>query len=161
MATADAGPQWPDALRALLDGADLESKIGQAFQLLTVGTDGWPRIALLSAGELLITGPDVMRLALWPGSRTTANLIATQRASLAFALDGGAWLAHLHVGPATEVDIGEKRACFEAVLSDISCDKVAYATVTSGVSFRLTDTGDVVSRWSRTIAALRTAVLQR
>jgi len=35
-------------------------------QLLTVDESGWPRVALLSAGEVLATGPRAIALALWP-----------------------------------------------------------------------------------------------
>ena len=42
----------PTDLRTLLNGEDLLSKT-QALRLSTVGADGWPRAAVLSAGEVL------------------------------------------------------------------------------------------------------------
>lgn len=74
---------WPPGLLGVLDGRDLADKIGVTPQLVTVDDDGWPHIALLSAGEVVLERPDGARLALWPDSTTSANLIARRLALLA------------------------------------------------------------------------------
>lgn len=156
---ADVGhprpPRWPSGIAALLDGTALGSKIGPTFQLVTVDPDGWPRIASLSAGELLVTGADMIAVALWPSSRTTANMLASRRCSLAFAHDGATWLGRLTIEASIILDIGEKRTCFKAQLVDLRRDAVPYAEVTSGTTFRLTGGEPVTERWERTLSEMR------
>ena len=73
-------PVLPETLHRLLDGSDLDGKVGETMELLTVGPEGWPHVALLSAGEVLAATPEEIRLALWPSSQTTANLRRTGQA---------------------------------------------------------------------------------
>ncbi|WP_433574799.1 hypothetical protein [Nocardia brasiliensis] len=47
---------------------------GQCFILVTADPDSTPRPCLLSVGEILVTDANHMRIAVWPNSRTTANL---------------------------------------------------------------------------------------
>jgi len=68
------GNQLPAEVVAALDGRDLDRKFGKTYLIMTTDQDGTPRPCMLSAGEMLATGPDAIRLALWPGSRTGANL---------------------------------------------------------------------------------------
>jgi flavin reductase (DIM6/NTAB) family NADH-FMN oxidoreductase RutF len=63
----------PECLRAL-DGKDLERKFGDTYLIATTDADGSPRPSLLSAGEVLATDDQTIRLALWPGTRTATNL---------------------------------------------------------------------------------------
>jgi hypothetical protein len=51
-----------------LDGEDLLAKT-QAVRLSTVDADGWPRAALLSAGDTLMLFPDSGTTAGWTRSR--------------------------------------------------------------------------------------------
>lgn len=139
---------------ALLDGAELAGKAGVTFQVITVDDESWPHVALLSVGELLVPTGDVLLVALWPSSRTTANLKAHGRATLTFTAGGAQWLARLHVNYVAE--IGEPaRSAFRATLDELRRDEVPYATLTSGITFALVDPDEVLPRWERTLAALR------
>ena len=52
-----AGDHVPAAVAGYLDGEDLLAKT-QAVRLSTVDADGWPRAALLSAGDTLMLAVD-------------------------------------------------------------------------------------------------------
>ena len=69
-----SGSDLPADLVDLLAGERLEDGVGLVIQVLTADDDGWPRSCLLSAGEVLATGPRRLRLALWTGTHSTANL---------------------------------------------------------------------------------------
>src|SRR5437879_3989755 len=92
-------PVLPETLHRLLDGSDLDGKVGETMELLTVGPEGWPHVALLSAGEVLAATPEEIRLALWPSSQTTANLRRTGQATLTFIQQEGAYYAQLEAAP--------------------------------------------------------------
>jgi hypothetical protein len=68
------GNQLPAEVIAALDGRDLGRKFGQTYLILTSDPDGTPRPCMLSAGEILATDSATIRLALWPGLHTGANL---------------------------------------------------------------------------------------
>ncbi len=74
----------PAACMAAFDGRDLEHKFGDAYLLLTTDPDGTPRPCMLSAGEILAPNERTMRLALWSGSHTAANLARGMRAVICF-----------------------------------------------------------------------------
>lgn len=151
--TKDAGAELPVPLREVLDGRDLERKEGETFLLLTIGEDGYPRVALLSVGEVYAPSAREVRLALWPRSTTTTNLGRTGRATLAW----------IQAGPAHYVELDATRrgdagpfARFDATVRSARTDVVGYADLTSGVRFRLKDRAEVLARWRQTIETLRT-----
>src|SRR5438270_13173115 len=92
-----AGREVPEAVRSLLGGARLEDAVGLTVLLLTVDEEGWPRIAMLSAGEVLATGPRSLRVALWPHSSSTANLLRSPHATLALVHGGAGWYLRCRV----------------------------------------------------------------
>ncbi|RZN15044.1 hypothetical protein [Bradyrhizobium sp. Leo121] len=65
----------PDGVVRYLDGTDLETKT-QALRLSTVGSDGWPHAALLSAGDMVIVPSGRVRFAVFPQSTMASNLNA-------------------------------------------------------------------------------------
>lgn len=52
-----AGNELPAGVRELLDGSAIEAATGATVLLLAVDDTGWPRVAMLSAGEVLATMP--------------------------------------------------------------------------------------------------------
>jgi hypothetical protein len=147
-------PALPDSLYRLLDGSDLESKVGETLELLTVGPEGWPHVALLSVGEVLAVAPAEIRLALWPSSQTTANLLRTGQATLTSVRPEGACYVWLLAAP---LDAGLELATFRCSVQRLVLDRVDYADLTHGISFTLRDPSAVVARWEGVIAALRAA----
>ncbi len=137
----------------MLDGQNLEEKVGETFQLLTVGEDDWPNVSLLSAGEVLAASEAELRLALWPNTRTTANLARSGRGILTCVLKCTAYNVKLST---TSVPWGDTSlSCFACRVEAVESDTVDYAKLESGIRFRLKDSPEVVDRWRRTLELLR------
>jgi hypothetical protein len=152
------GDTLPDDLIAALDGTGLAGKVGPAYLLVTSDEDGTPRPCMLSAGELLAVDGRRVRLALWSGSRTSANL----------ARGGHALLCHVAPrtvvyvrGPARPLDAGPDLDldCFELEVASVESDEHAGMPVTAGITFAIErgDPASVVEAWERQLAALRAA----
>jgi hypothetical protein len=76
----------PTGVLNYLNGEDLLSKT-RALRLSTVDPDGWPKAALISAGDVLALPNGHLRLAIFAGSGTAANLVRDGRLTLSMALD--------------------------------------------------------------------------
>jgi hypothetical protein len=146
----------PDGLVAQLDGDRLDTKVGWTALLVTTDGEGFPHVALLSVGELLALRADVVRIALWPTSATTANLTARREALFMAAHEGGALKARLTVRASGSLDGPPLRAWFETIVDSVSVDRVPYARLVSVASFELDSTSDL-DRWRGTLEQLATA----
>lgn len=145
----------PD-LMGLLDGSDLDIKVGETVLLLTVSDTGWPHLAMLSAGELLAVHPGEVRIALWKGTETGRNLRRTSQGTLALVLGGAGHYIELEVTGTGGLVVGGKTLdSFTCKVSRVLSDAVGYATLTTGIRFDLPRRPEVVSRWERTIKAMR------
>ena len=126
-----------------------------ALELVTVDADGWPHIAWLSAGEVLVGPDDTLSLCLWPGSSTAANLHRTGQALLQAVIDGKVSKALLSVRSGGSMRVGDRALqAFTATLVRLSEDRVSYADVLSGPTYRLHDPDTVVPRWRDQLACL-------
>lgn len=153
------GAKVPESLRPLLDGHDLEGSAGLTLLLLTTGESGWPHVAMLSAGEVLATAGAEVRLALWAGSHTTANLERTGKATLMAVVPPATYYLRLVAGgPPREASVGgHPRAVFVTEVEEALEDVVAYAEVTSGIRFDLPDREKVLAAWRGNLEAMRSA----
>lgn len=143
----------PPELAELLNGEDLAAKSGTAVLLVT--GDGIPRVAALSAGEVLVRGARI-GLLLYTGSRTCAAVRASGRGLLLGVADGA--LVRLHLVITERPDAPAGRALLVGEVDTVEIDKVGYATVTAGISFELADPQRAVERWRDQIATLRVAL---
>ena len=150
-------PVVPPALRELLDSDDLAAAEGFTMLLVSVTPDGWPHMAMVSVGEVVVVSDDSLRLALWPGSTATQNLTPDGRATLAAVVDGTSYSVRLAVSRAGEVEtpLAGRLARFEARVEGASADEAPYAVLESGVRFRLKDSPSVLARWAELRQALR------
>jgi hypothetical protein len=150
-------PLIPPPLRELLDSDDLASSEGFTMLFVTVTADGWPHVAMLSAGEVVATDDVSLRLALWPGSTATRNLTPSGQATLAAVVDGTSYSVRLSLARAGEVStpLAGQLARFEARVEGASADEAPYAVLESGVRFRLKDPPAVLARWTELRQALR------
>jgi hypothetical protein len=157
--TRSLGDQLPDSLRQLLDGSDLASREGLTFLLLTTDDAGWPHLAMLSVGELVATDERTLRAGLWLHSSTSKNLTRAGRAMLTLIVDGNGYYVRLAAQRGPDLDLGAegRLAYFVMQVEDVQEDSADYATLTSGVTFRLKQPEQVVPRWQRTVDALRVA----
>jgi hypothetical protein len=153
------GDTLPDDLIEALDGTSLGDRIGPAYLLVTSDEDGTPRPCMLSAGELLAVDGRHLRLALWRGSRTCANLGRGGRALFCHVVPRtvvyvrGA-VRTLDAGPHLNLD------CFELEVDSVESDDHTGMPVTTGITFAVErgDPGAVVEAWERQLAGLRAAV---
>jgi len=153
-ADVEEPPELPGELAALLDGSDLDRRVGLTIELLTVDPEGWPGVALLSVGEVVALDGSTLRLALWPGTRTTANLTRSGQGVLALVHDGAAYTLRLMTRRGGDLADPE-RAVFDGRLASARRDEVPYARLRSGITFDLPDADTVVARWRSTVEKLR------
>jgi hypothetical protein len=140
----------PDFLQAFT-GENLETAAHGAI-LASVDAEGWPHQAYLSAGEILAQNTG-LSIALWPGSRTTANIDRQGRAVLYTAAGGAIWEARLQL--ARRQPPAEGPAIFDGEILETRRHAAPYAEVISLLDFRLLDEEDTLKRWAKQIALLR------
>lgn len=146
----------PDTVVERLSGSAPDE--GDALCLSVAGADGWPHLALLSAGEVLAVSPHELRLALHAGSGTTAGLRESGRALLLIAHDGAALAVRLTVQPLGDAEIaGTELARFGATVEDVAVHRAPYAELEAGPRYRLTEREPTIARWRETIASLEAA----
>jgi hypothetical protein len=148
------GTVLPVGVVTLLDGHDLADHVGVTIQLLTVDAEGWPRVALLSVGEVVVLDGSHLRLALWPNSRTTANLRRSGIGVLALVHAGASHSVRIEAEAASGLAQPTDRAVFDARVLEVRSDEVPYAVLTGGIAFDLPDPASVLERWRRTVDAL-------
>lgn len=158
-----AGHELPPAIRRQLDGSDLERAPGLTVLLLTVDETGWPRVAMLSAGEVLAVGPREIGVALWPDGTSAANLARAGRTTLALVHAGSGW--YVRCTAAREADLrlaGERRlAAFVLGVEEVLEDAVPDAELITGIEFELADPERALAGWRAVVDALRRAAMAR
>jgi hypothetical protein len=145
----------PLELYQLLNGMDLETKQHEAMMLQTVTEDMWPHTAMVSVGEVVALSRTDLRLALWPGTTTTENMIRTGKALLVVIFSGKVHYVRLSLTRLAELpDARYPRECFSATVAAVREDVAKYADIVSGVQINLKDSASVIKRWEETIEEL-------
>ncbi|MCA1646262.1 MAG: pyridoxamine 5'-phosphate oxidase family protein [Chloroflexi bacterium] len=157
--TRSLGDQLPDAVCELLNGADLARREGLTFLLLTTDEANWPHMAMLSVGEVVAMDERTLRAGLWLHSSSTKNLTRAGRGMLTLIVEGNGYYVRLEARRGPDLDLGAdgRLAYFVMDVKEVQEDSTDYATLTSGVTFRLKQPEQVVPRWQLTVAALRAA----
>ncbi|SAK39277.1 hypothetical protein AWB79_00077 [Caballeronia hypogeia] len=145
LSSHSAFDEWPPELRALFDGTLANADGGFTASLSAADDAHRVRTALLSAGELLASDARTLAFALWPSSRTAQAVAARGRATLAFVFDGAFYQVHLDARRVLLDDV--PLACFVGTIETGEMQRVAYARLTSGIAFELTDAHSVLARW--------------
>lgn len=145
------GPLQDDVL-GQLNGDDLGGTIGFTVLLLTTTPDGWPHQAMLSLGEIVIVDPATIRLGLWASSTATENLVSRRRAMLSFVANARSYSIRVRARLIENVVIegAGRRACFVASVETVGIDMAPYATLESGVRYRLSAPSETLALWQRT-----------
>jgi hypothetical protein len=113
-------------------------------------------VAIETPGEHQLDSGGELRLALWRTSTTTANLERDGRATLTVFLPPAAYYVELDATRDADIRVGETTfARFTARPRAVREDVVGYATLDSGIRFRLPSRDKVLARWRAQIAALR------
>ncbi|MBE9916252.1 pyridoxamine 5'-phosphate oxidase family protein [Paenibacillus donghaensis] len=142
-------------LYELLNGRDLGTKQHEAMMLLTVTEEGWPHTAMISVGEVIAVDSKRLRLAIWPDTTTTNNIIRTEKATLALVYGGAAHYIKLALRRLPELpDAQHPRERFEAEIISARSDVAVYADLTTGIQIDLKDESSVIERWRETLTEL-------
>jgi len=157
--TRSLGSTLPDSLLARLMAPDPAERPGEAIVLVTLDPYGRPHPGLLSYAELLAIDPARVRLALHAGTRATAHLRESGRATLIVA--DSALILYVKadavpIGPAP----GHPRLTrFELqvheVLEDRAEGEEAGSFLTGGITFAWPGGPEA---WARHAARLRAAL---
>ena len=149
----------PEALLNLLNGKDIESKVGIVFRLSTVDEQGWPHAALLSVGEILAVDPHTMRIIIWPTSSTAKNMERFKRLTLEAIADDGMYEIRLNLKKLADMATDDNLSIFEGEVHQVRLHKVEYARVTSGITYELLDQQKVLDRWKVQIETLKATTM--
>ena len=152
--TRPLDPVVPPVLVEALRGDPVAE--GGLTVLVLSTSDGWPHMAMISLGEIVVAGEALLRIALWPGSSSTAALTATGRATLAAVVDGTSYAVRVEVRRVDDVvtPLAGTLACFDAHVASATADRTPYALLESGIRFRLNDPAATLARWREVRAAL-------
>ncbi|WP_244814358.1 hypothetical protein [Caballeronia sp. Lep1P3] len=147
--------EWPPELRALFDGTLTGAPSGFTASLSAVDEGGRIRTALLSAGELLAPDARTLAFGLWPSSRTAQAVATSGRATLTFVFDEA--FHQVQIDARRVALEGVPIACFVGSIESGEMQRVAYARLTGGIAFELTDTENVLARWREQLDWLKQA----
>lgn len=143
-------------LATLLDGRDLYNKQSIAMMLQSVNAEDYPHSAMISVGEIVAIDNTTLRLALWPKTQTTLSLLKRRKANLVIVYNQKVNYIELDVEPLnSNGNSTYDRTYFEATLKSIKEDVAKYATITSGITFKLNEPEEVVQRWETTIKDMK------
>lgn len=148
-----------DALQRRLSGADIDSLARTALVLCTIDPNGWPHPSMLSYFEVAARDPHNIRLAVYNGSRTCANMRERGKATLILVDEG---LVCYVRGVVTEVAPVMRSAPYNAALQ-MRVEQVVFdepppdlepgAFVTSGITYS-PRTADALARAHAVLAEL-------
>jgi hypothetical protein len=147
---------WPPALRACFDGTHVGAAERFTASLCVADADARSvRTALLSTGELFAPDERTLAFALWPSSRTARAIAISGRATITFVFDEAFHQVHMEVRQVPLDDV--PLACFIGTIESGETQRVAYARLTHGMAFELTEEATVLTRWREQIEWLKRA----
>jgi hypothetical protein len=150
------GDRLPSEVQEAFNGEQLEAKIGPAYLLVTTDPDGAPRPCMLSAGEVFAPDDRRIRVALWPGTRTSGNLGRGVPALFCFVAPGAALYIR---GRSRRLPKGDRTRLehFEIQVDSVESDMHKRMPVTEGITFgvQAMDPAEVLESWQAQIQSLR------
>lgn len=139
----------------LLNGKNLNEKQHEVIMLLTVSEDGWPHVAMLSVGEIVAINESEVRLAIWPNTNTTNNMIRSGKATLVVVYDGKVHYIRTSIERLPElIESKHHRARFTGKIISIREDMAKYAEIISGIQINLIEPESAIERWEETTVEL-------
>lgn len=153
--TRQIGDRLPDEVMRAFDGHDVERKIGVAYLLATVDPEGTPRPCMLSAGEILAPDDRHLRVALWPGTKTTRNLAAGSPVLLCYVAPGTTFYVRGRPRPLGR-SAAPRLERFEVDVDSVESDAHPGMPVTSAITFEVGsgDVANVAQSWREQLRAL-------
>jgi hypothetical protein len=142
-------PEWLQQFA----GAQIQSTPCQAATLASVDAEGWPHLSYLSIGEIFVRA-GIVSIALWPNSRSTANIARNGQAVLHAAWEGAVWEARLAM-KSRENGSEEGSVIFDGTIVECRRHAAPYADVLHMMLFKLHDPSATVARWEVQMKRLR------
>lgn len=139
----------------LLAGSDLQNRVGFTIELVATDPDGWPRLALISVGEVVAQSPVDLRLALHAGSGTCEALRRSKKALLSFVHLGTHYKIRVEID-LVDNDSADPLVYFRGRVTDVQSDRSDYAQLVSGTTYTLINEPEALSRWERQLTHMRT-----
>lgn len=149
------GDRLPQDVVEAFNGERIEEKIGLAYLLVTTDDDGTPRPCMLSAGEILVPDERHIRVALWPGTVTSANLTRGSRILFCYVAPRTVVYAKGRssaLGAAPDSRLERFEITVDAVESDIHVGMPVKQTVMFEVEAN--DRSKVAADWQRQLESL-------
>jgi flavin reductase (DIM6/NTAB) family NADH-FMN oxidoreductase RutF len=133
----------PDELIDRLARQRARSDPGVAFVLCSLDAAGWPHPAMVSAFEVAVLDAARLRLATHDTSRTSANLEANGRVTLAFVDEGAAWYVK-GLAARSAVPAPPGHAFFDVQVQQVKADtadaaREGEARIVSGIRYAADD----------------------
>jgi hypothetical protein len=150
-----ARAELPAEVLALLDGTGLREKLGTTVLLATTTDDGWPNLAMLSAGEVLATDARTVHLALHAASGTCVALRNSGIGLLSVVADGAAFRIRVRARHVPQPPVPGDDELFVGAVERVDEDRVPYARVTHGIGYELRDVKGTLERWAAKQSRLR------
>lgn len=125
-----------------------------AIEFLTASADGWPHLAHLSRGELVLDRLGHIRIALWDISRSKTNLLDSRKAILMLAVPDVVLEIRLSLQRWSNLSTYPDLCAFELSPIQVKDKSAPYASITSALRFRLHNPDDVYSKWEGVRRAL-------
>ena len=116
------GNAVPAPLRFELGQAPVRGETARAVLLVTVCTDGAPRVAVLSPAEIKAVGDRVLHIEVRAGSTTAANLERNAKALVWCVLDAAAYSVSGSCTASKESRGADGRVAFELSVQDVYRD---------------------------------------
>lgn len=138
----------PDELIRSLGDTALAEAEQPAFLLVTADEDGAPRISMVSAGELLVRDERTLRVGLWRGTRSAANLARGGTVLLGAVSPGSVIYVRARPDRLVAPEAAELE-CFELTVTEVRADAHAGMPVTGGITFRTDTPEQAASDWRR------------
>jgi hypothetical protein len=158
------GSELPEHVGELFSGHHLGAGIGSAYLMVTVDPDRRPRPCMLSLGEILAVDRRTLRLAVWTGSHTSANLAAGSSVLLCVLDESGAVYVRGRAYGLTADGAREMRLdCFEFDVTSAESDAHDGMPIRHGITYSVIDSTPEVllDTWRAQLQLLRSAQRQR
>lgn len=150
-----APDQLPQRVQELFDGEDLADDFGLAYELATVDDDGWPRVAMLSHGEILAVDPQRLRFALWTNTNTGKNLTSGRPGLLSVVTPG--FVCYIG-GHAKTLSRDDGMDLFELEVEKVRTDQHKGLPVVSPITFTSEDeetSRQILDLWRKQVDTMR------
>jgi|SRR5579863_8500010 hypothetical protein len=154
--STEIGDRLPESVVLAFDGERLREKIGLGYLLVTADPDGTPRPCMLSCGEVLAVDDRRLRMALWAGTHSSANLSRGAPCFFCYIAPGSVLYVN---GTPSNIGALEQHhvECYDLLVSSVQSDDHPGMPASDTFRFVVTDRSvdSVASEWEERLWAMR------